>query len=358
MITIIVIGVVLLFLIRYYQRRNKIDSTHYYKVIRPFAHLNYRINDYRIIVAPASGPRGIITMGFDRQFVNEYRPGQSRWLIGGSTAALRFVAVIATLLSGVDRSKQLQQFFTNISYRKTDTQKTLTRLMNELIDTCAPVKWISAILRHPELHLCFFVVRFFNTNLSNAKLRLVMAQLFISNLRNKLHTHYEPIVYYTGTQPPPFITDPHVRFVRLTETNYRQVLLATTCIPFLSEHVNEIDDSTGTFLDGAFYHYHFNIDNSDKYPALYLGDEIGSVKRNVMDYFVPWRQVSDFDLRNCTRIFPTDYYRRQLPNQRFPRVSDWFDEDYIEHPERRQQSWNKAYELSLTHWKETQLSSG
>lgn len=325
----------------------------------------FDLNCFRIFIAPASGPRGFITMGFDESFVKLYRQtpsifsNKNRWFVGGSTAALRFVALISSIVSGNNHSRMLQECFTDMTYRDGDTPEVLTPMMMELISVCAPKKLLSKIIKHPYLHLCIFVIRLRNmpVDITDWKLKGHFLYLFLINMwsSQSLCDYVDTICFYSGKESPPIQsgTQKTIIFEPLTVENIRDVLRATTCIPFVSERVCKIGSKTGLFFDGAFCHYQYNLDCTDvNYPALYLGDDHknSSIKPTIFDFILPWRNISKCKLKYCFQVFPTEYFKSQIPECKFPEISDWFESKYIQSPECRKRSWLKAYQLSVHYW--------
>ncbi len=315
-----------------------------------------RIQDYRVFVSPAAGPGCFVTAGFDEQFIQLYQTNQldtnARWFVGGSSGALRFTALITSVLSGVNHVRQFQEYFTHMYYRDGNSAETLVPMMNTLIEICAPKKYLSDIVNHPHLHLCVFVTRLkIAPDAPTWKLFLFFIGLFIVNLiyPQAVHSFCEPICFYTGTHFP--IQCPGVRFVPITSDNFYDVMRATTCIPFINTPIAQIGQETGTFVDGAVCHYQLNIPCTYEYPTVYLGNISDSkIKPTAFDIHLPWRKLPSAKLEQCLRIHPTEYFRQHIPEQRFPRVSDWFDRTYQKYPERRYHSWLTTLELSRKQW--------
>ena len=316
------------------------------------------LNTFRIFVAPASGPRCFTTMGFDRQFRKSQIDSRSKWFVGGSTAALRFTALIAGLILNKNISKHIQHIFTEMTYQHGDSPDTLSPMMEKLIQACAPKSILSEIVHHPYLHLCIFVARLkYTTDISDWRLKLSFGGMYMTNLvyPQGLDYFYDTCCFYTGNSPPPLISKTHICFEPITVENFYDVLQATTCIPFVSKRATQIGKHSGLFFDGAICHYHLNlICNQPEYPTLYLSDQFvdSQLKANVFDSWVPWRGIPEQDLKYCTRIHPTTFFQSQIPENRFPTVSDWFDTCYVQNPKRRKRSWLKAYKLSIKKWLE------
>lgn len=100
------------------------------------------VDYFAIIAAPATGPRAFITMGFDLHFADLALAGRltgTKWLLGASTGALRFSALLAASACGSngDRSaasltEQLRDHFMGMTYRHGDKPAVLSPMMRAL----------------------------------------------------------------------------------------------------------------------------------------------------------------------------------------------------------------------------------
>lgn len=57
---------------------------------------------HSIYIAPASGPSGLTTTGFESRITDLYHGKKlsgTKWLVGSSTGALRFMALVGSLVS-------------------------------------------------------------------------------------------------------------------------------------------------------------------------------------------------------------------------------------------------------------------
>jgi hypothetical protein len=99
---------------------------------------------FRIIVAPAAGPRNLLTMGWDAQMMlaSSAAPMGEQWLCGGSMAALRFCALVSDLTAqpGSENScsRQLVEAFASMVYRQGDSSAMLGTMMKRLFHIVAP----------------------------------------------------------------------------------------------------------------------------------------------------------------------------------------------------------------------------
>jgi hypothetical protein len=315
---------------------------------------------FKAFSAPASGPRGFVTMGFDHHFVDMASSGNvkgHKWFLGGSTAALRFVALIASIVSSSDKTSVLKEHFTEMTYNKGDTPQVLSPMMSSLYEKIAPPCIVDSVVSHPYFHLAVMVCSFpsYCADWADWRLKLYFARLFIANLiyPGLCNKYYSRICFYTGNEPPPFINDKCIKFEPLTADNFYQVLRATTCIPFVSERVTDIDGvGSGLYYDGAICDYHLNVKvHTPEFLMLFLGDVPDhKVKGTFFDALLPWRQLPVDYFKFCCRLFPTQLFVQKIPGGQVPDVSDWFRKDYIQDPSKRKSAWRKTYGVSVEQW--------
>lgn len=325
---------------------------------------------FSVFCACASGPAGLVSTGFENEFVRRALccgaplPAGTKWFVGGSTAALRFCALLTRILTGQDTTERLKELYCDMTYCIGDTATELRPMLCELYHLCAPPPLLRSMVGHGNLHLAIMVAHLPDCDGSCPDWRLALAFLwiFVQNLvcgtRSRRLTR---LCFYTGRDLPVFAAgNPDIRFVPLTEHNFYQVLKATTCIPFLAERCTAIQGvgAAGLFFDGALTDYMFNL-HIAQCPALLLNDyPDATVKRTLFDVGLPFRYTPASCFHNCTMIQPTRHFVNSLPNKAVPNVLDWFNPKFIADPSLRRLAWRKAYTLSTQFWPRLHNSGG
>lgn len=207
------------------------------------------------------------------------------------------------------------------------------------------------MVTHPQLRLAVMVTALHApyARLPDVLLRALLLGFVAANAASPaaLALLLRRLCFYTGPEPPPFAPDASVTYVRLTQSNYHDVLRATTCIPFVSERCTYIEGvGHGYFCDGALSDYYLGMrPASPSHPLLLLGDR-PSVKKTAFDLFVPWRNADAAFLTDCCVLHPNAAFARALPAGRYPDTFDWFDRAYVAAPGLRQWHWRAAFDLS------------
>lgn len=325
---------------------------------------------FSIFAAPATGPRGFCTMGFDADLGRRASTGSLtgvKWLLGASTGALRFSALLAgTCCHAADDgprpaspTESLRDGFLQMLYKAGDTPAVLTPMMEDLRHKVAPQALLGRMASHPQLRLAVMVTSLHApyTRLPDTLLRAALLACAAGNVLHPgvLRLLLRRLCFYTGPEPPPLEDDPSapggpIAYVPLTAANFHDVLRATTCIPFVSEHCTHIRGvGAGLFFDGALSDYYLNARPRPGHALLLLGDS-PAVRRTAFDLCAPWRHAGPGLLARCCVLHPNAAFVAALPAGRLPDTWDWFDKQYIAQPLLRRAHWRAAYELSLRCW--------
>ncbi|KAJ3294053.1 hypothetical protein HK104_003966 [Borealophlyctis nickersoniae] len=323
------------------------------------------VTDFTMYVAPASGPTGFVTMGFEKRFreafaAGEVEDGVERWFVGASTGALRFTALVADLAEdpkgkkqAKDRTDALADHFIFMTYKYGDTPESLRPLMEKTYSLVMPSD-MSSFTTHPTLHVAIMVSSITDTYTRHIPwlLPILLSTHFAahiltpSTLRHLFRRH----CFYTGPAPPTHLltTAPGevpITFHPLTESNIQQVLHATCCIPYLQKPCRYIDGvGEGYFLDGGFTD--FTLGFTPRVPTLILSDS-RDVKAVFFDFLIPWRGASVERLALCGVVAPTVTFKRAMEGAVFPAGWDWFTPWMVGDPERRRRMWREVYEASV-----------
>eukprot|EP00842_Homolaphlyctis_polyrhiza_P001669 jgi/Hompol1/2502/HPOL_006024-RA len=321
---------------------------------------------FKIFVGPAAGPRAFVSAGFEKRLKNlilQNKLTGVKWLVGGSTGALRFMAFVNSLVSNRNLTWELKEHYCGMYYKKGDTPAVLKPMMDRAYEICAPRESIRAALNHPTFKLAIIVCNVLPIfhSLPNIALQAVLAGFYLGNMVSSeiLQGFCTRLCFYTGDEPPVFLNnglggEKGIEYHKLTEENVYQVLHATTCVPFVLERCEYIPGvGSGLFVDGAVTDYYLNNHFTDPdAPALLLADSVKCrIYRTAFEAYLPWhRPTPEHLFDHCSAIYPADSYIEALPERRLPNMGDWFDKEYIEAPHRRHHNWRTVFKLSEDLW--------
>jgi hypothetical protein len=314
--------------------------------------MNYRY--FKVIVSPASGPRWSVTAGFDNLFKHLLASDvldQEMWLVGGSTGALRSIGIISSIITGSDKAHELHQHYCDMYYKPGDQPSTLWPMMEELYSKMAPEDILKDIINHKTLKLGIFVAKFKSPydKWPEFSRKLMMILILACNplFDNAVSLMFDRYFFFTGETPPDCFASQYICH-QLTVDNIKQVMHATTAVPFVHQDCKFIHGvGPGLFVDSALTDYVLNFTLDAAFPGLVLADyPEPRVKRTIFDLFLP-SKISSNLTENCTIIYPRKSFENYLPERRMPSVSDWFDKKYVENPHLRKDNWSATYALSV-----------
>ncbi|KAJ3111660.1 hypothetical protein HK098_008367 [Nowakowskiella sp. JEL0407] len=320
-----------------------------------------QLDYFNVFFGPATGPRGFASCGFEKtikQLHSQKQLSSPKWLIGGSTAALRFLAIVSSIISKRNINHEMKEHFCEMMYQRGDTAAVLRPMMEAMYRICAPPELRKMVLNHPDFRIGIMVARVKDTysELSDWSLKVTFGAYFFMNMLDPkyLEGFIDRICFYTGSEPPTFLDGDEntqkIKFVPLTEDNIYEVLHATTCIPFVQERCDYISGiGPGLYFDAAVTDLTLNSNISDSsVRALILGDLPNNVvKQTAFDTLLPWRNLPPSYRENVSVLCPSPEFVKLLPEQKLPSVHDWFNGRYIDDPELRKKNWREAYNLSL-----------
>ncbi|KAJ3043556.1 hypothetical protein HDV00_004656 [Rhizophlyctis rosea] len=344
-------------------------------------HIN-EFNDFDVYVAPASGPTGFVTMGFEKRFRTLAKDGRitgEKWFVGSSTGALRWTALLSDIVerdrrgpkrvvstslsnpySNQDRSDQLAEQYMDMTYKDGDTPDSLGVMMEKMYNIVLPQPDdLSHLLSHPRFHLAIMVVaihpRYATLHPILLKLVFLFHFLLYVLVPPSIALIFKRYCFYTGPTPPSHILNPISKsqpllYEPLTVDNIRSVLHATTGIPFIQPPCISVPGlPPGLYIDGGFTDLLLNFRPS--LPTLVLADNggatRGSIKPTFFDVALPWRKTPKSALKMCGIVAPVTAFRMQLPDKRYPNVMDWFRKEYKLDAEKRRRNWKRCYEISV-----------
>ncbi|KAJ3069187.1 hypothetical protein HDU98_007744 [Podochytrium sp. JEL0797] len=265
---------------------------------------------------------------------NTNRLSEEKWLVGAST----------------DATKSLLSQYCEMIYKPGDTVETLRPLMQRCFSISAPRHNLDQVIHHSQFRLAIMVGKVHQPiEFEKYPDFVLKAWLFLVALVNLacpwfLSLFLTRVCFYTGGEAPEFLVHGHdgkdgkarTQFVPLTRNNMHQEL----CL-----HIDGI--GAGLFLDGGICDLSLNthLQHPDR-PGLLLYDQLDNIKQTALDCFVPWRKAPSHFFDHCSVLQPSEKFVSSLPERKLPTVGDWFDQKFIDEPQKRQGNWMKAYHLS------------
>ena len=301
---------------------------------------------------PAAGPRWLVASGFDATLLKSGLLGRTRgiYLIGSSAGAWRFAAWLQP--EAAVCYQRLLDSYINISYTKKDTPASILDKFKDLVNLYLEDDALSFALAHKKYRLAVITARSRHLVALEKtwlqKTGLIAAYLFNFFSRNNIYRFVDRVVFYSGAKPPAFCVRPEFRgsFVRLNETNFKYVVMASGAIPLVVHGLHDIYGAPrGVYRDGGLVDYHLTHQFAAKENDIVLffhhqeriipGWLDKSLKRRVPDAET---------LSNVLMIFPSQNFVERLPDGKVPDRTDFLT--YLDDSKTRIKNWHQAVELA------------
>jgi len=312
----------------------------------------FSLDSVNTFYAPASGPRFLVTSGFDIPLIAHKALGTKRivWLIGASSGAWRMAAwqQPQPLLA----YQRLIDSYTETPHTRQDTPLTTLASIRNVLDAFVDDDAISFALKGNNVRLAIITARargvlaFENHPLQ----KLLLFTSFLANAykREWLHKFFERVVFHSGVRPPPVCLrgDYKGSFVALNEENFKPALLASGAIPLVVPAQRNIyGGQSGAYLDGGLTDYHIaqNYAVNEEDVVLFPSHQ----KRIIptwMDKRLKSRKPLKEHTANLLLVYPSIEFILRLPGGKVPDRDDF--KHYINDNSTRIKRWKEAARLS------------
>jgi hypothetical protein len=295
--------------------------------------------------APATGPRWLVTSGFDLTLLTNGLLGcvRATHLVGSSGGALRFAA---WLQPEPEKSYQtLMESYIGTTYKRTDTPATVQESLIGIVNSYIEDDALPFALSSKKYRLAIITVRAKNLVASESKWvqQLGLGVGFLLNALKRSYIHYfaERVVFYNGPKPPPFCLRPGFRgrYIPLNEINFKYALVASGAIPLVVAGVRNIYGAPiGVYRDGGFIDYHLthNYAATNDDIVLFFNHQERIVP-GWLDKKLSYRLPRADDLDNVLMIHPSHGFVAQLPGGKVPDRDDFAI--HIDDPDTRIKNW-------------------
>lgn len=287
------------------------------------------LNRVKVLAGASGSAKFLVLTGIDRVLMEMFRARTDPlFLIGTSIGAFRMagfcqedpLSAIATL-----EREYIAQVYTQKPTKKEITQET-HRILNAYIDD----NQIETILNHPFMRISFLANKCKSVLKSEAQwlqwLGIGMAASINLFSRNLLKYFFERALFYGPGPLPPFAgmdQFPINRF-NLTQSNFKQALIASGSIPIVMEGISDIDGAKGRFLDGGILDYHLDLpfltddDGLVLYPHFYETITPGWFDKSLN------RKPSANNMENVVLVSPSKKFVESLPMGKIPDRKDFY----------------------------------
>ncbi|MCF8054559.1 MAG: hypothetical protein K9K75_05000 [Deltaproteobacteria bacterium] len=312
----------------------------------------FSLEEVTTVFAPASGPRFLVTAGFDLPVIKSGRLAKDKivWLVGASSGAWRMAAWRQP--EPEKAYQRLIESYIDISYTHGDNPQTLATSVREVLDAFIEEDALSFVFKPSYFRLAIIaarakgIARWKNPVLQ----RVALLCCFLGNAcsRQAMPLFYARAVFYTGVKPPPFCFHKGFRgsFFKMSEENFKHALLASAAVPLVVPPVKNIHGAAkGVYLDGGLTDYNIaqNYAANENDITLFFHHQERIIP-NWMDKRLTKRQPRPQDTDNLLLVYPSKGFVMGLPDRKVPDRDDL--KKYASDNNLRKQKWREAARLS------------
>jgi hypothetical protein len=301
---------------------------------------------------PATGPRWLITSGFDLTLLKNGLLGRSKaiHLVGSSAGAMRFAAWLQP--EPEQSYRTLIESYIGITYKRNDTPATVLESLVDLANSYIEDDALSFALTNKKYRLAIITARARNLMASELKWvqRTGIGICFLFNAINRsyIHDFAERVVFYNGPKPPHFCLRPGYRgrYIRLNEINFKYAVMASGAIPLVVAGIKDIYGApSGVYRDGGLIDYHLthNYAPTNEDIILFFNHQERIIP-GWLDKRLSYRRPQADILDNVVMIYPADSFIAKLPGGKVPERDDFAI--FIDDPASRIKNWRRAVELA------------
>lgn len=308
-----------------------------------------RPNDIDIIPGAAGGPKGLGLTLLDEYLFADWLPSgfatraKPVKLIGASIGAWRFAAACRN-----DPREALQAFgkaYSEQKYPKKIDAKFVSTYARALTDSLFSGREDEMLTnRHYQLNVLVGRGKGILHREARGRTHAGFALAALANVigRPQLRHLLDRVWFYadhasapnnTPKSPAPigFPADGaepfdrfHTHYVKLSQKNFGDALVASGSIPLVLQGVAQIADAPpGTFWDGGLIDYHLHLPYH-RTPGLVLYPHFtDKIVPGWLDKMLPWRKAEGPWLSNMILISPTREYLDALPHRKLPDRNDF-----------------------------------
>lgn len=296
----------------------------------------------RTLVAPATGPKWLVSAGFDRALMRGrvLAHGEPVLLAGASAGAWRSI-VMSSRDPLAAHERLLEEYVTKVFTRAhtpeqigDDYRATLARVISRADAEHA--------LAHPFLRLALHAVRV--KGWAGAR---GVAQKLALGVAAATHAFapdaslfFEPTLFSGANVPREWLAQAGTRHAELTADNLHAVALASGSVPMYMAPVALAAGAAEQYLDGGLSDYHVRRSLGDAAGIALLFSHQRRIVPAWFDKYFPWHVPSRAVTDNLLLVYPSAAFFELLPDRQVPSREDFTR--FLSRPSERIARWRRA----------------
>jgi len=301
----------------------------------------------RVLAGASGGPKWLVLSGMDLALAGLLKTRQTELsCIGSSIGSWRLAALAQEDNESAVRT--LEDLYIRQSYRGRPSSQDITAESRRIGAAYISDDDIRFMLAHPVMNLAFLAARSRWPGAHDAFLpqALHLTAASTANLisRPLLARFFERTLFHV----PGFATEiigtdafPPLP-VQLTESNFRDAVLASGSIPLVMEGMRDLPDTPkGTYRDGGVIDYHMNL-------PFAIGDDDVVFMPHFFEHVTPgwfdkklsWRREATTGMDNTVLVAPSPEFVASLPGGKIPDRTDF--KTFVDRNSERMAMWREV----------------
>ncbi len=283
----------------------------------------------QMMAAASGGPKWFTLFGLDKYLFGDFFKNRQQplYTIGSSAGAWRMACLAQK--DPVAAISRLAQYYSNESYSEKPTVDEISDKARILVDKLLGDSGAKEIVENSIIQTHLIVAR--ARGLASSEVRflqlsgLVIAAGLNAISDKTLSWFFERFNFFSQNDAAGFhkshfdYDKAKTRYLKLTENNMKEVLLASGAIPLVLRGIKEIEMAPpGIYRDGGIIDYHFDVQFPNKGLLLYPHFH-PLIKKGWFDKGLKYRhaKISNFD--NVILVTPSESHISSLP---YGKISD------------------------------------
>ena len=301
----------------------------------------------RTWIAPATGPKWLVAVGFDRALIEQrvLDHGAPVLLAGASAGAWRALA-LASPEPLAAHQRLLDEYVLKVFTRR-HTPAQISAEYRALLLRVLPHDHAARALAHPYFRLAVHAVRvkgWLGSGGVAQRLALGAAALGHALAPRSRGLFFEPTIFASEGTPDAWIASVGSRRALLTPENVHDVALASGSVPMYMEPIAIHGRASARYLDGGLSDYHVSqrLGERDELALLFSHDR--RIVPAWFDKYLPWRTPAQHVTDNLLLVHPSAEFLARLPGGAVPSREDFTR--LVNEPAERIRRWRVAIDES------------
>lgn len=303
----------------------------------------FELSDVRTFVLPATGPKWLVSVGFDRAIMRRglLAHGAPVLLAGASAGAWRAIAM-ACRDPLVAHEHLFEEYITKV-FTRAHTPEQIGEEYRATLARVVSRDDAEHALAHPHYRLALHAVRVKGwAGARGAAQWMALGTAALAHaFAPQAPLFLEHTLFAGGNVPHAWLERGAVLRAELTPENLHAVALASGSVPLYMAPVHIAHDGTlAPYLDGGLSDYHLRRPLGEHTAIALMFHHQLRMLPAWFDRYMPWRTPSRAATENLLLVHPTDAFYDVLPDRQVPTRTDFTR--FVADPAARIARWRKA----------------